>query len=44
MATTMNQCPVLIIDNGFIKLIPHFSKGPKGGMGCKGPLIVNLCA
>jgi len=25
------------------KSIPHFSKGPKGGMGCRGPLIVNLC-
>jgi hypothetical protein len=37
MATAMNQCLLLIIGNGFIKTIPHFSKGPKGGMGCEGP-------
>jgi hypothetical protein len=44
MATTMNQCPFLVTSNGLIKSIPHFSKGPKGGMGCKSPLIVDLCA
>jgi hypothetical protein len=36
----MNWSPFLIIGNGPIKSIPHFSKGFIGGMGCKGPLIV----
>jgi hypothetical protein len=44
VTTTMNQCPFLITSNGPIKSIPHFSKGPKGGMGCRGPLTVDLCA
>jgi hypothetical protein len=44
MATTMNQCLFYAIGNGPIKSIPHFSKGCKGGMGCKSPLTVELCA
>ncbi len=44
VTTIMNRCPLLVIDNGPIKSIPHFSKGLKGGMGCRGPLTVDLCA
>jgi len=44
MATTMNRCPFLITSNGPIILIPHFSKGPQGVMGCRRPFIVDLCA
>jgi hypothetical protein len=44
IATTMNQCPFLVTGNGPIKSIPHFSKGPKGGMGCRGPFTIDLCA
>ncbi len=44
VAITMNRCPLLFIGNGPIKSIPHFSKGPKGGMGCKKPFTVDLCA
>jgi len=40
----MNRCPLLVISNGPIKLIPHISKKPNGGMGCKGPFTVDLCA
>jgi hypothetical protein len=36
MATTMNRFFFLVIGNGPIKSIPHFSKGPKGGMGVEG--------
>jgi hypothetical protein len=45
MATTMNQCLLLVVSNGPIKSIPHFSKGSKGGMGCKRPFIIDrlLC-
>jgi len=42
VVTIMNQCPFLIIGNGPIKSISHFSKGLHGGMGCKGPLTVDL--
>ncbi len=42
VATIMNRCPLLVTSNNPIKFIPHFSKSPKGGMGCRGPFIVNL--
>jgi hypothetical protein len=44
MATIMNQCPFLVIGDGPIKSIFHVSKAPEGGMGCRGPLTVDLCA
>jgi hypothetical protein len=44
VTTTMNRCPFLVIGNGLIKSIPHFSKGLKGGVGCRRPLTINLCA
>jgi len=44
VTTTMNRCLFLVIDNGLIKSIPHFSKGLKGGIGCRRPLIIDLCA
>jgi hypothetical protein len=44
MAAIMNGCLLIIIGNGLIKSTPHFLKGPKGDMGCKGPFIINPCA
>ncbi len=44
VATIMNRCPLLVISHSPIKSIPHFSKSPKGGMGCRRPLTVNIFA
>jgi len=44
LTNTMNWCPLLVIGNGPIKSTPHFSKGHRGGMGCKKPFIVDICA
>jgi len=44
VTTIMNQWPFLVTGSGPIKSIPHFSKGLKGGMGCRGPFTVDLCA
>jgi hypothetical protein len=42
VATTLNPCPFLITGKSPIKSTPHFSKGSKGGMGCKGPLTIDF--